>query len=474
MHGSQEPLETDYLVVGAGAVGMAFADTLLTELERTGADGDIVLVDRHPQPGGHWNDAYPFVTLHQPSTFYGVPSLELSRGLTDETGWNQGLGDLATGAEIMAYFDQVMRHRLLPSGRVRHLPMSDYDTDDGSVTSLLSGTRRAVTVRRRVVDTTYLRTSVPSTHTPSFTVADGVRFIPLNDLPRVSRAPEGFVVIGGGKTGIDACLWLLSHDVDPDRITWIMPRDAWLLDRRNTQTDPAFFHDTMGAQAAQLEAIRDAESMPDLFDRLEGAGVLLRLDDDVRPTMFHGATVSRAELEQLRRIRSVVRMGRVSALESDRIVLADGEIPTSPDVVHVDCSASAIAVRPSVPIFSDGLITCQTVRSYQPVFSAALVAHVEATRGTDEERNELCQVVPLPNHDTDWARMMIPYMLNQYHWGQDEQLRAWLAGCRLDGFSAMTRGVRTDPDKMAVMTRLRAASMPAMGRLHELVAGLPG
>ena len=40
---------TDYLIVGAGAVGLAFADTLLTEMP----DVHITIVDRHGQPGGH-------------------------------------------------------------------------------------------------------------------------------------------------------------------------------------------------------------------------------------------------------------------------------------------------------------------------------------------------------------------------------------------------------------------------------------
>ena len=53
---------TDYLVVGSGAVGLAFADTLLAE-----TDAYITIVDRHGKPGGHWNDAYSFVALHQPS-----------------------------------------------------------------------------------------------------------------------------------------------------------------------------------------------------------------------------------------------------------------------------------------------------------------------------------------------------------------------------------------------------------------------
>ena len=60
-------LETDYLVVGAGASGMAFVDSLLTN-----SDAEVVLVDRRHRAGGHWLDAYPFVRLHQPSAYYGV------------------------------------------------------------------------------------------------------------------------------------------------------------------------------------------------------------------------------------------------------------------------------------------------------------------------------------------------------------------------------------------------------------------
>ena len=44
-------LETDYLVIGAGAVGLAFADTLIDE-----TDAHVTIVDRPGKPGGHWND----------------------------------------------------------------------------------------------------------------------------------------------------------------------------------------------------------------------------------------------------------------------------------------------------------------------------------------------------------------------------------------------------------------------------------
>ena len=113
-------IHSDYLIVGTGAVGMAFADVLLSETDAT-----ITMVDHYPAPGGHWNVAYPFVTLHQPSSFYGVSSKELSKGHVDQTGLNKGLSDLATGAEVSAYFDEVMRQTFLPSGRVQYFPMSD-------------------------------------------------------------------------------------------------------------------------------------------------------------------------------------------------------------------------------------------------------------------------------------------------------------------------------------------------------------
>ena len=84
-------LETDYLVVGAGASGMAFTDTLLAE-----PDADVVLVDRRHQPGGHWLDAYPFVRLHQPSAYYGVNSMTLGNDRIDDSGPNAGFYERAT------------------------------------------------------------------------------------------------------------------------------------------------------------------------------------------------------------------------------------------------------------------------------------------------------------------------------------------------------------------------------------------
>jgi len=457
--------ETDYLVVGSGAVGMAFADILIAE-----TNANIIIVDRFAKPGGHWNFAYPFVTLHQPSAFYGVSSRELSKGMKDEVGWNKGLNDLASGAEVMNYFDDVMRHQFLPTGRVQYFPMCDYK-GDGKFVSKISGDEYQVKVNIKTVDATYLKTTVPSTHTPNFLIGDNVNFIALNDLPRVENPPVGFVVIGGGKTGIDACLWLLENKVDPQKITWVVSRDAWLIDRKNTQPTMEFFEDAIGAQANQFEALVNANSVDDLFERLEACGSLLRIDKNVKPQMFHGATISQMELSELRKIKNVVRKGRVQSIKKDRIVFNDGSIPTSEKHIHIDCSASAITNLEMKPIFEGDLITPQTVRSYQPVFSAAFIAHIEATYETEAEKNKLCQVVPLPNHDTDWIRMMAIFMVNQFNWSQKKELRSWLRNNRLDGFSQLVSQVVKEGDekKVAILKKMKANMMPAAIKIRQLM-----
>ncbi len=114
-------LETDYLVVGAGAMGMAFVDALVGH-----ADVDVVMIDRRPAPGGHWLDAYPFVRLHQPSRYYGVDSLDLGDGRGDVDDPGAGFTARASAGEICGYYDAVAARGCGDSGRVRFFPMSEH------------------------------------------------------------------------------------------------------------------------------------------------------------------------------------------------------------------------------------------------------------------------------------------------------------------------------------------------------------
>ena len=463
------PIETDYLVVGAGAVGMAFVDSLLT----SSPDASVVMVDRRHRPGGHWNDAYPFVRLHQPASYYGVNSRELGQGTIDRVGLNRGFYDLASGPEIVGYLDQVMQQRFLPSGRVRFLPKSQVVGSD-QVESLLTGQRHSVQVRKKVVDATFSDMRIPSTTPPSYTVAGGVRCVPLNDLVRLDCPQPGYVVVGAGKTGMDACLWLLEQGVDPERIRWIRPRDGWILNRANVQAGEAFFANSCGSHAQQLEAVATATDVPDLFQRLEACGELLRIDTQVQPTVYHGAILSQAELAQLRRIRSIVRMGHVKSIGTSQIELDHGTIPLAAGELVVDCSAAGIPSRSAVPVWSGQRVTPQWVRSFGTVFSAALIAHIEATFGDDNDaKNALCAPIVPPTLATDWLRMLAFSMANGQSWNRHPQLREWLAASRLNGlFHTMTNVRPDDAEKMALLQRYRKAIKPGVAGLQELMATL--
>lgn len=451
-------LQADYIIIGSGAIGMAFADILVTE-----SDASLIIIDRFAKPGGHWNVAYPFVQLHQPAAFYGVSSKELSSGRLEPDGLNKGLGEMSSGPEILAYYDDVMQRQFLPTGRVQYFPMCNYQ-GHGKFTSKVTGQQYHVQATQKIIDCTHLKTTVPSTHTPSFKIHQSAQFMPLNDLPKLETPPANFVVIGAGKTGIDACLWLLEHHVEPDKITWIVNRDAWMLDRQNTQNTEDFFFDTVGAFAAQMESIAQADSPDDMFDRLEKTGYFLRIDKDVRPSMFKGATVSKLEIQALQRIKNVIRMGHISAIGTDEITLSQGKIPTSTDTVHIDCSASAVMNQELKPIFNGHVITPQMIRPYQPVFSAAMIAHIELNYGSDADKNRLSLPLPLPNSVDDYIDFTLGSLLNQREWAKHPELRAWIADNRLDGVGRMLKQLtEADTDKLDVMARIKTnAPLAAM------------
>lgn len=466
-------ITTDYLVIGAGATAMAFVDTLLDE-----SDASVLMVDRHAQPGGHWNDAYPFVRLHQPSAFYGVNSCELGSGKKDNSEWGAGLYEQASGAEVVSYFDQVMRQRFVPSGRVRYFPMHNYEGDRSEshcITSLLTGKSNQIQVRRKLVDATFAQTAVPSTHAPRYRIAPGVRCIPLNDLPKVARPYERYVVVGGGKTGIDACLWLLQNGVDPGRIQWIVPNAAWLLDRANIQPGQENLLRTIGSLVNQFEAMATAESIPDLFNRLEAFGELLRIDTSVEPSVFRAATVSQGELRALRRINNTVRLGRVCAIETSGVSLEKGSIAGNSDALYIDCSASAVPIIPegSVKVFDGKRINLVTISSYQILFSAAFIACIESHLDDPVQMNALCGVVPPPRVPEDWLRMWAVYLANQRQWKHQPELSRWLAQCHLHLMPTVMKCLQEgDPEKLAVLNRFTEVRKRALDNLPRLLQAL--
>jgi hypothetical protein len=281
---------------------------------------------------------------------------------------------------------------------------------------------------------------VPSMRRPPYDVAPGVDCIPPNDLPRY-EARDSYVIVGAGKTAMDTCLWLLRHGIAPERLTWIKPRDSWLLNRANIQPGPQFTKKVLADVTGQLKSVQNAESIDDLFARLAEAQSLLRIDESVEPEMYRCAIVSLAELEQLRRITDVVRMGHVQAIEVGRVVLERGTVPVAGSALHIDCTAVGLGRGDVTNVFDDDRITLQTVRTCQPVFSAALIGHVEAAYADDDTRNALCRPIPNPEVPLDWLRMMHTYNENQIRWFDEPDMMAWLDSARLNILSHSTATV---------------------------------
>jgi NAD(P)-binding Rossmann-like domain len=451
-------LESDYLVVGGGAAGMAFTDALIDH-----ADVSVVMVDSRHGVGGHWLDAYPFVRLHQASAFYGVASTLLGNGRIQQDGPEAGLHERATAPEVCAYYDRVLRERMLASGKVTFYPNCDHLGDNRFV-SRLSGRQYEVRGRPRIVNAHYLSPEIPAVTPAPFGVADGVNVVAVNDLVHLGATPSQFVVVGSGKTATDACIWLLANGVDPDAIRWVRAREPWMLNRAVVQPNPTVF---IGMAADVLEAAVAATSPDDLFLRMEEAGVMLRIDRSVTPTMAKTPTLAQWELDRLRTIEDVVRLGHVKHVEPNRLVLADGEVPIAEDAVVVHCAASGLRYQPLVPIWGSDAITLQAIRTGFPCFGAALAGYVEAVFDDDEAKNRLCPPSPYSNTPPDWALMQVLGGKASISFGSDARIKAWADTVPLN--PARIPAELADSEELgAAVARFRASIGPGMARLAEL------
>jgi hypothetical protein len=453
-------LRADYLVVGAGAAAMAFVDALVDH-----AAVHVVMLDRRHAAGGHWLDAYPFVRLHQASAFYGVASTMLGSGRLQLTGPEKGLHERATAPEVTAYYERVLE-RLTSSGQVDFYPGCDY-LGDRRFVSRVSGKEYEVGDACRVVDARYLSPDIPARTPPPFDVAD-TAVVPVNDLARVTDAPSQYVIVGSGKTATDACVWLLHNGVDPDRICWVRPRDPWMLNRAVVQPDPAVF---MGMVADTVAAAAEAASPDDLFVRLEAAGVMLRIDQSVTPSMAKTPTIASWEIELLRRIENVVRLGHVRLVERGRIALSEGDVHIARDALVVHCAASGLKYPPLVPVWSREAITIQPVRSGFPCFGAALIGYVEATRVDDEEKNRVCPPSCLPDTPTSFARMHVLGNLAGQAFSSQPDVRDWANRTTLNP-ARIPADRASDPDVAGALLRYRDHAVAGFAKLAEF-AGIP-
>jgi hypothetical protein len=261
---------------------------------------------------------------------------------------------------------------------------------------------------------------------------------------------------------------LLDQGAAPRDITWIRPRDSWILSR-------AFFQPGNGVALTfqgvvqELEAVAACDSIEQVFERLEDGHVMFRIDRSIQPSMLKGATVSLGELDELRRIENVVRLGHVERIDRDAITLEHGSIPTSPEHVHIHCASPGLADNPPRLIFTDSTIVLQPITRVSISLSAGLIGFVEASGRSAAEKNRLCRPNAWPHTPFDWIRHLLTGMRNEMEWQDAPDVQTWVDASRLN----LVKGLAQHPDKGTVAElqgRFLTALFPALAKLDEFAS----
>jgi hypothetical protein len=255
----------------------------------------------------------------------------------------------------------------------------------------------------------------------------------------------------------------MGNGVEPASISWIRPRDPWMIDRAAVQPDPAVF---LGMAADVEQAAAESASADEMFLRLEDLGVMMRIDPDVVPTMAKVPTLARWELDLLRTVDDVIRLGHIRGVERGRLLMDGGEVRVADDAVVVHAAARGLPVRPPVPIWRPEAITVQPVRAGFPCFGAALTGYVEATRDSDEDKNRICPPSVYSDNPNGWGRMQaLGYRATQAFMSEPD-IRRWAHGVALNP-ARIPPGSAHTPALADALDRLGTYAEPGTVRMAQ-------
>jgi hypothetical protein len=215
-----------------------------------------------------------------------------------------------------------------------------------------------------------------------------------------------------------------------------------------------------------MAAAAGAESVDDMFLRLEASGVVLRIDPLATPTMAKTPTLAVWELELLRTVENVVRLGHIEFVAADRIAFEQGEIGLPSGALVVNCAASGLRYPEPVPVWGPDRIRLQTIRVGFPCFCAALAGYVEATRTDDAERNRLCPPNAYSDSPTGWARMQVRGTIAATRYGAEPDIADWANRCALNP-ARIDTSQRDDPAVLAAAAHLESVAPQGLARMAE-------
>ncbi len=266
---------------------------------------------------------------------------------------------------------------------------------------------------------------------------------------------------------MDTSLWLLEQGVDPTSIQWIKPREAWWINRKFNQPHtllPDFLHGT----AIQFQAMAEATSISDLFHRLENKNFFLRVDPNVETTKFAGAVVSEGELELVRQIKDVVRMGHVRSIDKEYIYLDDGRIQATPDTVYVHCASNGLARPPLRAIFEADRVTVQPFMWGFACFQFAMLGVVEALVPNEEEKNQICTPIQYWNENADYLSAFLANLANARSRNTNAAVSNWARTSRLNPLGDAGK-YRDHPVATKAQEQIKAFGASAAKNLQALL-----
>ena len=191
---------------------------------------------------------------------------------------------------------------------------------------------------------------------------------------------------------------------------------------------------------------------------------MLRIDRSMTPTMAKTPTLAEWELELLRTVEDVVRLGRIRSVSRGRLDLDDGSVRVAENAVVVHCAADGLKNPPVVPVWRPADITIQPIRAGFPCFGAALVGYVEAARHDDAEKNRVCSPSQYGNSLEQWASMNLLGTRNAQAFSAEPDIKEWANGVALNP-ARVPAGRPGSPALDDARERLVRFTAPALERL---------
>jgi len=391
-------VQFNYVIVGAGSAGLNALQAIL----ETDSQASILIIDKHDNPGGSWNDFYPYAKLHQPHIFFGVSGLD----------WDiEDPSTLASRAEVLSHFQDYTK-----SAEERFDVTFRWQcTFVGA--SRMNTTRWRVEVRTLNTNTTALMEASHVIDARAFNydgrytssggkVMSGIMTSTSHDrviecepeqLPCVVDAnPTSclFVVIGGGKTGMDSALYLLDNAPQGSEICIVTGRSKYFINRdfvyqqdRSAEGHPALWEIWLSTWLKY-----DGNNAHQLFREMEREGSLLRVGSD-EPCMFMGGVLSCTEAERIRSGAVIVDNDYFLKVEDlakhTRVILKHGSpIETNKQVVLINCRSSFQGRENAFtkfehPVASNGILTVGTLLGVSTGANAYILTKLMAASQLD-------------------------------------------------------------------------------------------